>query len=163
LTGEPEEIEGSRFLAFAGVEPARFRIYPLETHIAEKLHAYTMPRTRPNSRVKDLPDIALLATARPMEAATLRSAIERTFASRGTHEVPVEMPRPPTAWEAVYERMAQTDGLPWRTIKELDEVVVRFLVPLLAGEEGRWNPDGWKWSAGNARRFSDSWPGPGSE
>lgn len=68
MTGVVEEIQGNDTLAFAGVPPASIRIYPLETHIAGKLHAYTMPRSRPNSRVKDLPDIALLATARPLEA-----------------------------------------------------------------------------------------------
>jgi len=52
MAGEVDEIEGSRFLAFAGVQPATLLIYPLETHIAEKLHAYTMPRERPNSRVR---------------------------------------------------------------------------------------------------------------
>ena len=57
LYGTPEEVAGSRFLDFAGVPPSRFRVYPLEMHIAEKLHAYTLPRERVNSRVKDLPDI----------------------------------------------------------------------------------------------------------
>jgi hypothetical protein len=51
-------------LAFAGIAPPTLRLYPIETHIAEKLHAYTMPRARPNSRVKDLPDLGLLATAK---------------------------------------------------------------------------------------------------
>ena len=44
-------------LAFAGIAPPTLRLYPVETHIAEKLHAYTLPRPRPNSRVKDLPDL----------------------------------------------------------------------------------------------------------
>ncbi|MFT7463886.1 MAG: hypothetical protein ACI9EF_002234 [Pseudohongiellaceae bacterium] len=50
-------IEGSRFLEFAGINAASFSVCPVETHIAEKLHAYTLPRKRMNSRVKDLPDI----------------------------------------------------------------------------------------------------------
>jgi len=28
-------------LAFAGIAPPTLRLYPIETHIAEKLHAYT--------------------------------------------------------------------------------------------------------------------------
>ncbi|WP_414654065.1 nucleotidyl transferase AbiEii/AbiGii toxin family protein [Hyalangium sp.] len=64
--------------------------------MAEKLHAYTMPRSRPNSRVKDLPDIALLASAQPLKATHLRDAIEQTFRFRGTHELPVMFPEPPT-------------------------------------------------------------------
>lgn len=65
VVGTPQELDGSDTLAFVGVSAPRFRVYPVETHIAEKLHAYTLPRPRPNSRVKDLPDIALLAEAAP--------------------------------------------------------------------------------------------------
>jgi hypothetical protein len=63
ILGEPERIIAADVLAFAGITPPTLRVYPVETHLAEKLHAYTMPRTRLNSRVKDLPDIALIATA----------------------------------------------------------------------------------------------------
>lgn len=63
ILGEPEIVVAEDVLAFAGIAPPKLRLYPIETHLAEKLHAYTMPRARPNSRVKDLPDIALLATA----------------------------------------------------------------------------------------------------
>jgi hypothetical protein len=34
-------------LAFAGIPPPRLRLYPIEMHIAEKLHAYTMPARGP--------------------------------------------------------------------------------------------------------------------
>jgi hypothetical protein len=62
LLSPPDEILGTDFFAFAEVPRAKLRVYPRTTHIAEKLHAYTLPRERENSRVKDLPDIALLAT-----------------------------------------------------------------------------------------------------
>ena len=70
------------------------RLYPIETHLPEKLHAYTMPRPRPNSRVKDLPDIALLATAQSIDAKRLREALEQTFTFRKTHELPSRLPDP---------------------------------------------------------------------
>lgn len=95
MHGTPEVIEGSGFLEFAGIAPGRFLVYPLETHIAEKLHAYTLPRSRPNSRVKDLPDLALLATLRDLDGSTLRLAIDRTFQHRDTHSVPRHLPDPP--------------------------------------------------------------------
>jgi len=116
LHGAPETVEGSRFLEFAGIEPARFRVYPIETHIAEKLHAYTLPRKRPNSRVKDLPDIALLATVRDIDGASLRAAIDGTFEHRATHPVPGSVPDPPSGWAPVYDRIAANDGLHWRTL-----------------------------------------------
>jgi hypothetical protein len=146
LHGQPEEVEGSTFLDFAGVEPGRFRIYPLETHVAEKLHAYTLPRRRPNSRVKDLPDIALLATTRAIDGMALRAAIDRTFEHRATHPVPTLVPEPPAAWAPVYARIAANDGLRWRTMDEVMEAVRSFLDPVLAGTPTRWEAEAWAWS-----------------
>jgi len=51
MFGEPDTVIADDLLAFAGIAPPTLRLYPVETHIAEKLHAYTMPRVRPNSRV----------------------------------------------------------------------------------------------------------------
>ncbi len=67
ILGEPEVVTADDVLSFAGIAPPTVRLYPIETHIAEKLHAYTMPRARPNTRVKDLPDIGLLATTKSIE------------------------------------------------------------------------------------------------
>lgn len=147
MHGAPELLEGSAFLAFASITPARLRVYPLETHIAEKLHAYTLPRKRPNSRVKDLPDIALLATVREIDGVALRSAIEQTFAHRGTHAVPRTVPDPPAAWVPVYERIASSDGLRWRTLDELAGVVQSFLDPALSGTTASWQPAAQEWRA----------------
>lgn len=95
MLGEPEVLVADDALAFAGIAPPTLRVYPVETHVAEKLHAYTMPRARPNSRVKDLPDLALIATAGPVEAGRLRAAIDQTFDFRGTHAVPGSLTAPP--------------------------------------------------------------------
>lgn len=140
-----EEITGSSFLAFAGVLPSQLPVYPRETHIAEKLHAYTLPRPRENTRVKDLPDLALLATTGPFEGELLRKAIEATFAHRKTHPVPPEVPDPPSSWVPVYERMARLDGLPWRGLADLTLAVRQFLDPVLGGVSKAWRPDAWVW------------------
>ncbi|MBI4604614.1 MAG: nucleotidyl transferase AbiEii/AbiGii toxin family protein [Planctomycetes bacterium] len=147
FSGAVEEVEGIPFLAFAGVAPAKVRIYPLEAHIAEKLHAFTMPRTRPNSRVKDLPDIALLASVRVIDATSLGAAIQRTFRARKTHDVPSMVPRAPETWSAVYDAMARADGLRWTTLERLAKDVSAFLDPVLSGATGRWDPITWTWSA----------------
>ena len=47
LTTPIETILGNDLLKFAGIAPTRYRVYPRETHVAEKLHAYTLPRVRP--------------------------------------------------------------------------------------------------------------------
>jgi hypothetical protein len=146
IQGEPDLLSGSDLLAFAGIRPSAIRVYPLESHVAEKLHAYTLPRDRENTRAKDLPDLALLATVRIVEADALRRAIRQTFDHRATHAVPESLPKPPTAWERIYARMALEDGFVWKTLADVFEASRGFLDPVLAGARGRWHPDSWQWS-----------------
>jgi hypothetical protein len=146
IFGEPETIVAEDVLAFAGIAPPTVRIYPIETHIAEKLHAYTMPRERPNSRVKDLPDLALLATARHLDAKALRAALEQTFAFRKTHALPPAVPAPPGAWEVAFTAMARDDQLAWTKLNEVTAAVRQFLDPVLAGGlDATWSPSTWTW------------------
>jgi hypothetical protein len=154
IVGTPTEVVGDDLLGFVGIPAPVFRVHPIATHIAEKLHAYTMPRPRPNSRVKDLPDIALLATVAELDASALAEAIRETFAHRATHELPISLPEPAEAWEPVYARMAASDDLPWRTLDGLVLAVRAFLDPVLAGTDGHWDPQAWRWRRGLAR------PGP---
>ncbi|MCB9662820.1 MAG: nucleotidyl transferase AbiEii/AbiGii toxin family protein [Alphaproteobacteria bacterium] len=145
MTGDPDEIRGSDFLGFAGIDAPSLRVYPVETHIAEKLHAYTMPRSRPNSRVKDLPDIALLARARALDASELRYALRQTFDHRGIHPVPSQVPPPAEAWRVPYRRMAEQDRLPWSDLDAVHQAVASFLDPVLGGGRGRWTVETWSW------------------
>jgi len=149
ILGEPADIVAENGLGFAGIAPPTLRVYPVETHVAEKLHAYTMPRARPNSRVKDLPDLALIATAGPVEASRLRAAIDQTFGFRGTHDVPEHLPAPPATWGAPYGTIAKEDQLKWSTLAEAFEAARAFLDPVLAGHsDSRWDPTGWSWTGG---------------
>lgn len=148
ILGEPEIRTAEDTLGFAGVAPPTLRIYPIETHIAEKLHAYTLPRSRPNSRVKDLPDLALLAGAQPIDARQLRAALEQTFSFRKTHPVPERLPDPPTTWAAPYAAMARDDRLTWTTLEAVTAAARAFLDPVLAGAlDMSWDPAGWAWRA----------------
>jgi hypothetical protein len=148
ILGEPEVVVAEDVLAFAGISPPTLRLYPIETHIAEKLHAYTMPRTRPNSRVKDLPDLALLATAQPFDAKRLRSALEQTFTFRKTHALPAAVPPPLTAWTKPYAAMAREDQLAWPTLDDVMKAAQSFLDPVLAGGlDATWAPAEWNWNA----------------
>jgi len=146
ILGEPDVIVAEDVLAFAGIAPPTLRLYPVETHIAEKLHAYTLPRQRPNSRVKDLPDLALLATARPIERRRLRAALEQTFAFRRTHGLPATLPEPASSWTAPYEAMARQDQLPWQTLVAVTTAARTFLDPVLTGDvDATWSPETWSW------------------
>lgn len=150
LVGEPETLMGEPWLDFVGLPATRVRAYPLTTHIAEKVHAYTLPRPRPNSRVKDLPDLALLAGTRTVWAHDVRTAIDATFGHRGTHPVPTSLPEPPDFWAAPYRELAREHGLGWRTLDDLLLAVRAFLHPVLAGTDGHWDPRAWMWRPGLA-------------
>ena len=149
IIGEPEVVVAEDVLAFAGIAPPVLRIYPIETHIAEKLHAYTLPRARPNSRVKDLPDIALLASAQLIDAKRLRAALEQTFSFRKTHELPATLPEPPPTWLVPYAAMAREDQLTWPTLADVTAAAKSFLDPVLTGAlDARWVPKTWSWRPG---------------
>jgi predicted nucleotidyltransferase component of viral defense system len=146
--GEPEELEADDILDFAGIAPPKLRVYPIETHIAEKLHAYTMPRSRPNSRVKDLPDLALLARVdgAQLMAERLREAIEKTFLSRATHHVPKALPEPPKDWETRYADLRQENDLPWATLADVHAASCAFIDPVLNDELcGSWEIATQRW------------------
>ena len=147
VTLPAEFIDGDDALAFAGVERPRFRVYPRATHVAEKLHAYTRPRARENSRVKDLPDIALLAQTGPFLASELRATLMATFRHRGTHALPASLPPPPAAWIQSYLRMAKQHGLLWNELAQVHAAAASFLDPVLAAIDGEWRPDEWKWTS----------------
>ncbi len=105
-----------------------------------------MPRARPNSRIKDLPDLALLAASRALDAKRVRAALEQTFSFRRTHPLPLSVPAPPDMWTAPYAAMAREDQLPWTTLDDVTRAVRSFLTPVLAGElDATWNADTWTW------------------
>lgn len=146
ILGEPEVVVAQDTLSFAGIPPPALRIYPIETHIAEKLHAYTMPRPRPNTRIKDLPDLALLATITELDALRLRAALDLTFTFRKTHAVPQAVRAPPPSWTVPYEKIARDDELAWRNVDEVTRAVKEFLEPVLAGGlDATWDRHGWTW------------------
>ncbi len=146
ILGAPPEVLADDLLGFAGVPPPKIRIYPIETHIAEKLHAYTMPRSRPNSRVRDLPDLALLASAETIRAERLSQALDLTFTFRDTHTLPDKLPAPPAAWAPPYEAMARADQLKWPDLENVAAAAGAFLDPVLGGRvEGSWEPSEWRW------------------
>lgn len=110
LTAEPEWLSGQVDLAFAELAPSRLRIYPLVTHFAEKVHAYTRPRER-QTRVKDLVDLALLLTLNLEPQRGAVEALRVTFQQYGTHPLPDVWPPAPPAWEGPFEELAGKTGL----------------------------------------------------
>lgn len=148
---EPDMIQGPDLLAFAGIPAFPVAVLPLEIHVAEKLHAYTRRYAdgrQPSTRVKDLVDLALIASGASMDAARLHVAIAETFGHRGAHRVPRRVPPPPSKWRIPYQRLASGIDLD----PDLDagyRCAGRLLDPALSGEvrSGSWEPRAGHWRA----------------
>ncbi len=148
LVGQPEELRGSDLLGFAGIAPVRFPIYPVAQHLAEKLHAYTLPRTAENTRVKDLVDMISMVTLEQIDGTTLRASVEATFAARGTHPLPAAVAPPPDSWAVPFSRLAgETAIAPTGDLHEGAALVARFWNPVLASAvQGQvWHPGYQRW------------------
>ncbi len=93
-------------LSFAGIDPTEVDAVDRREHFAEKLHALTRPRDRPNTRMKDLADLVLLIDEGLAADADLGQVVERVFAGSGTHEVPSVIAEPPDFWREPYGQLA---------------------------------------------------------
>lgn len=104
--------QGRDWLGFAGVPASKFPTVSKEQHFAEKLHAYTIPRQTPNSRVRDLVDMLLLIGSGKLDCARLLQALRATFQRRKTHPLPAVLQQPPQAWKEPFAVLAGQCGLP---------------------------------------------------
>ncbi|WP_161883646.1 nucleotidyl transferase AbiEii/AbiGii toxin family protein [Deinococcus alpinitundrae] len=110
LTAEPEWMPGQVDLSFASLPPTSLRVYPLVSHFAEKVHAYTRPRER-QTRVKDLVDLALLLTLELKADPLAAQALVVTFDRYDTHPLPVVWPSAPKDWADPFRTLAEQTGL----------------------------------------------------
>ena len=99
------------WLGFAGIESSRVRMIAREQQFAEKIHAYTLPRSAANSRVKDLVDLALLIGSDGLNTQRILDALHLTFERRGTHDLPTGLVPPPADWKTPFQALAEECGL----------------------------------------------------
>ena len=145
-----EEVATPDLLAFAGIEPVMVPVVPLTRQVAEKLHAYTRQYEgdRVSTRPKDLVDLALIAQSFSLDATRLLLDLQEVFATRGTHALPSQVPRPPTEWHTPYRQLAVEVGLD----ADLDvghKVAAGMLDSLLQAkfQSGTWDPETQRWQA----------------
>jgi hypothetical protein len=106
-----QKIQGQDWLGFAEIPAAEMRLISKEQQVAEKLHAYTLPRSTPNSRVKDLVDLLLLIRSGEVRQAQLAEAVRLTFDRRKTHALPQILVPPPESWRGNSEPLLPSVGL----------------------------------------------------
>jgi hypothetical protein len=107
-----ETISGGDWLKFCEIPTPTISMISIEQQFAEKLHAYTLPRLdRPNSRAKDLIDMALLLDLRPLNQKEIFQTIIKVFEKRSTHPIPQQLDNPPAEWLPQFQAMAIECGL----------------------------------------------------
>ncbi|PCI31287.1 MAG: hypothetical protein COB53_13510 [Elusimicrobia bacterium] len=106
-----EMTQGRKWLDFAGIPGSKYPTISKEQQFAEKVHAYTLPPDRPNTRVRDIVDIVLLIRGGKMNPTEVRRALKATFDRRKTHDLPEALKRPPESWKERYRSMASECGI----------------------------------------------------
>jgi predicted nucleotidyltransferase component of viral defense system len=149
LIGEPELLRCPGFLSFAEIPPLSVPAVSLEQHLAEKVHAYTRSFERgiPNTRVKDLVDVVLVASHACIAARSFGEALRGIFDSRGQQSLPTSFPSPPAEWPVPYRRLAADVGVT-DDLTEAHRVASALVDPVLRGEaEGSWDPTEGEWGS----------------
>ncbi len=147
----PEVLVGPDLLGFAGIGPVVAPALPLALQVAEKVHAYSRVYGAGgigSTRVKDLVDLALVATTASLDAADVRRAIADTFGRRGQGDIPAALPPPPSDWSVPFRRLATEIGLPLG-LDEGHALAARLLDAVLSGAtvSGQWDPGRRAWAA----------------
>lgn len=129
-------VELPGVLDFAGLERHEVEVVDPSQHFAEKAHAFT--RTygdRPNTRVRDLPDMVLLIDEGLEPTTELFSIVSAVFEVRGGQAMPDELPDPPAFWHEQYPAFAAELDVSARTFDEAMTAVRTFWQALLRNEE----------------------------
>ena len=123
-----EKIIGEDWLKFAGISPATIYAISKEQQLAEKLHAYTLPRMgRLNTRVKDLVDMLLLIREGSVDEAIVRENLHKVFQRRNTHSLPAALPLPPEGWNVKFALLAKECGMNESLDKAMESVEKFYL------------------------------------
>jgi hypothetical protein len=126
-----ETIVCRNWLEFAGIESSSVLMIGREQQFAEKPHAYTLPRNAPNSRVKDLVDMALLVGSGGLDQRRTLDALRLTFERRETHALPEALLPPSPDWKTPFQALAEECDLP-TDVAAIFSQVQRFFAEVLA-------------------------------
>ena len=146
VVGELESYLSDPVLERLGFRRARFPVYPINQHVAEKLHALTLPRELENTRARDLVDLAWFIRHFTFRSKALATACVATFERRATHPWPPVIPAPPQSWARPYATWRAELDLAEPTLAAAASSVRRFLEPVVAALPGMtWDPATQEW------------------
>ena len=144
-TAPPDRVAPSNRLTQLRFASHDYLLYPLADQVSDKVCATLQlygERQRPSSREKDLVDLTLIASFRPLDAAQLRVALATEFRRRGLE--PIDAFTVPSHWGAAYRRLAGATALSTiaPTVVDAFAVTSRLLDPILdvTVTSGTWDP-----------------------
>ena len=146
VVGDIESYFSDPVLERLGFRRSRFPVYPVNQHVAEKLHALTLRRDVDNTRARDLVDLVWFIRHFTFRSEALAIACIATFERRATHAWPPVIAIPPESWGRPY-------GV-WRADLDLAEpnpaaaaaALRSFLEPVHFGVAGlSWDPAAQEW------------------
>ena len=153
VVGELESYLSDPVVKRLGFERARFPVYPINQHVAEKLHALTLPRAVENTRARDLVDLAWFIRHFTFRSEALATACAATFERRATHAWPPVIDVPPESWTRPYRAWRAELHLAEPTAAAAASSVRSFLRPVFAGRpELTWDPGAREWTGSGDRR-----------
>lgn len=146
VVGDFESYFSDPVLERLGFRRSRFPVYPLNQHVAEKLHALTLPRDVENTRARDLVDLVWFIRHFTFRSDALAIACIATFERRATHPWPPVVDVPPESWTRPYAAWRAELALPESTPAAAASSVRHFLEPVYFGVQGlSWVPAVQEW------------------
>lgn len=152
MTGTPDIVAPLTPLDIEGLIRPRYRVFPIADHLADKLCATIGAYTRTgqptsSSRVKDLVDIAIIASTQTVEAAALTSALVSNAAMRKI-ELPERFTVPDVAgWAGRYPKVAAEAPGPAPDFAAAVALARQIFDPILRRAAiGVWSPSSRTWT-----------------
>jgi len=145
IVGAVQLATGNPILEALGYPAITVPLYPLATTVAEKVHAYTVPRLTGNMRVRDLVDLALMMERCEFAAQEVHRACAATFGTRAAHAWPPQFEPPPSSWDKPYHRLREETGIHPRTAGAAHQELVAFLAPALGDVSAQWDSESHAW------------------
>jgi hypothetical protein len=152
MTGTPDTVAPLTPLEIEGLVRPWYRVFPIADHLADKLCATIGSYTRTgqptsSSRVKDLVDIAIIASTQTVQATALTSAVVSNAAMRKI-ELPGRFVVPDVAgWSARYPKVAAEAPGPAPDFAVAVALSSQIFDPILNGTAiGFWSPSSQSWT-----------------
>jgi len=147
VVGEFESYHSDPVLERLGFRRSRFPVYPIDQHVAEKLHALTLPRDVENTRARDLVDLTWFIRHFTFRSEALAIACIATFERRATHPWPPVIGESPGSWTLPYAAWRAQLDLAEPTLAAAASSVRSFLQPVYFGVAGlSWDPASQEWT-----------------